>query len=66
MDKFLAYLGALVIVLVTVTGAYISGRILLPEMGLTAPSWTAWLWSIAFMTIAGIISHRIVDFVRSL
>lgn len=66
MDKFLAFVGAAIILLVAVTGAYVSGRILLPEMGLTAPPWTAWFWSTMFVTVVGVIARSVVDFLKGL
>jgi hypothetical protein len=36
---------------VTGTGAYISARILFPQMGLNVPDWSAFYWSNVFIVI---------------
>lgn len=40
------YVFALAAVIVfSATGAYVGGRIVLPEIGLVAPAWSTWFWA---------------------
>lgn len=51
MKGFLVSLSAAVVVFLAVTGEYISFRILLPDMGLTAPDWWAIFWANVFLVL---------------
>lgn len=39
------------LVLIEATAGYVGGRIILPEMGLTAPGWWAWFWLLSWIAV---------------
>lgn len=40
----------------TVTGEYVGGRVILPEVGLTAPGWWTWFWFTSWASIFGLVA----------
>lgn len=41
--------------------SYIAGRIILPEMGLTAPGFWPWVWVWFFVIIAATLVHLVIE-----
>lgn len=51
METFIRCILALFIVVVGSAAEYVGGRILLPELGLSAPEYWTWFWAMFWMTI---------------
>jgi phage shock protein PspC (stress-responsive transcriptional regulator) len=58
---FLLFLASVVF---AATDSYIAGRIILPEMGLSAPGFKVWFWFWLFGLIAYVIMAAIAEAIK--